>query len=147
MFRRALKKMEIQNCNMWEYQEAIEVVHEKLEKDPEKFDSMYEVLAAIMLVQNHVYAKMQYQIGKYTIDFLLPEIGVALEIDGDRHKYQKVYDYNRDVDIRHALGPGWDVIRINTDFLEYRARDLVNEINKRIEENENYVNKWRTKPY
>ena len=144
MYKRALWRLEMQNTNMYEYKEAAEVVKAKLEENPDKFDSSYEIIAAIVLVKNRIYTKTQYKIGRYQVDFLLPDLGVVLEIDGDRHEHRKIEDNNRDIDIRHALGPGWDIIRIDTKYLDRQAVKLPEAINAVIEHRETAVNKWRS---
>jgi very-short-patch-repair endonuclease len=133
MVRKALNILEDQNTNMYAYKEAIDVVREHVEKHPDKFDSSYEVLAAIVLVQNRIYSKMQYKIGKYQVDFLLPELCVVLEIDGERHKYHKGHDSTRDKYINQQLGPGWDVIRIKTENLDTNAKELPKAIKRIID--------------
>lgn len=145
MLRTALLTMERQNIRMYDYQEAIEVVTDKLESNPDKFDSSYEIIAAIILVKNKIYSKLQYKILNYQVDFYIPDIGVILEIDGERHKYKKIYDNNRDIDIRRALGEGWDVIHIKAEYLDKAAEKLPEAIHKVIEYRENYSNKWRQK--
>lgn len=118
MFKKACDILENQDTKMYEYKDSIEVVRDFLTNNPDKFDSSYEVLAAIVLVQNHIHSKMQYRIGNYQVDFLLDELGIVLEIDGDRHKYNKKYDSKRDEFIKKELGYGWDIIRIKTDYLD-----------------------------
>lgn len=143
MYKKALHILEMQNVKMYDYKEAAEVVREKLEKEPDKFDSSYEVITAIVLVKNRIYSKPQYKIGRYQVDFLLPEIGVVLEIDGDRHRYNKVRDNNREIDIRNALGPGWDIIRIKTTWIDKKAEAIPEAINKAIDYRQNVISKWR----
>ena len=143
MYKKALHILELQNVKMYDIKEAAEVVKAKVESDPDKFDSSYEVLTAIVLVYNHIYSKLQYKIGKYQVDFLLPEIGVVLEIDGDRHRYNKVRDNNREIDIRNALGPGWDIVRIKTSWLDRKAMAIPEAIEAAINYRQNYNNKWR----
>ena len=145
MYKKALHILEMQNINMYDFQEAAEVVKEYQENNPDKFDSSYEVLTAIILVKNRIYSKAQYKIGRYQVDFLLPDIGVVLEIDGERHRHKKLYDNNRDIDIRNALGPGWDIIRLKTTYLDKQAVKIPEAINAVIEYRENLpANKWRT---
>ena len=143
MFLKACNILEKQNTNMYEYKEAIEVVRDKVEACPDKFDSSYEVLAAIVLVQNRIYSKMQYKIGPYQIDFLLPEMFVVLEIDGERHKHKKEHETKRDIYIQNALGEGWDIIRIPTDYLDKDAKKLPEAINKVIEYRQTGKVNWR----
>lgn len=143
MFRKAVKILESQNTNMYEYKEAIEVVRDFIEDNVDKFDSSYEVLTAIVLVQNRIYSKMQYKVGKYQVDFLLPDLMVVLEIDGERHKHKKEYDSVRDKFIKQELGPHWEVIRITTDNLDKNAKKIPEAIDKVLEYREtNHIN-WR----
>ncbi len=143
MFRKACDILEKQGTNMYEYKEAIEVVSDKVEECPDKFDSSYEVLAAIVLVQNRIYSKMQYKIGPYQIDFLLPEMLVVLEIDGERHRHKKEHDTKRDIYIQNSLGEGWDIIRISTDYLDRDAKKLPEAIHKVIDYRQTGKVNWR----
>lgn len=143
MFRKAVKLLEAQDTDMYEYQEAIEVVSDFIEDNVDKFDSSYEVLTAIVLVQNRIYSKMQYKVGKYQVDFLLPDMFVVLEIDGERHKHKKDYDSVRDKEIKKTLGPHWEIIRIPTDRLDKDAKKIPEAIEKVLEYREtNHIN-WR----
>lgn len=143
MFRKAVKLLEDQHTDMYEYKEAIEVVRDFLEDNPDKFDSSYEVLTAIVLVQNRIHAKMQYKVGKYQVDFLLPDKFVVLEIDGERHKHKKCYDSVRDQEIKKLLGSQWEIIRIPTDRLDTDAKKIPKAIDKVLEYREtNHIN-WR----
>lgn len=143
MFRKAVSILENQHTDMYEYQEAIEVVRDFIEDNVDKFDSSYEVLTAIVLVHNHIYSKMQYKVGKYQVDFLLPDLLVVLEIDGERHRYKKDYDSARDKAIKKELGPHWEIIRIPTEHLDKNAKKLPEAINRVLEYREtNHIN-WR----
>lgn len=143
MFRKACELLEKQNTNMYEYKDAIDVVKEKVESCPDKFDSSYEVLTAIILVQNRIYSKMQYKVGRYQVDFLLEELGIVLEIDGERHNHRKDYDNKRDKAIKEQLGLGWEIIRIKTDYLDMNAKMLPKAIDKVVQYREtNHIN-WR----
>lgn len=143
MFRKACDLLENQNTNMYEYREAIDVVHDFLEDNVDKFDSSYEVLTAIILVHNRIYSKMQYKVGRYQVDFLLPDLLVVLEIDGERHKHKKEYDSVRDKAIKKQLGEHWEIIRIPTEHLDKNAKKIPEAINKVLEYREtNHIN-WR----
>lgn len=143
MFNKACYLLEKQEVPMYEYKDAIDVVKEAIIKNPDKFDSSYEMIAAIVLVHNHIYSKMQYKIGNYQVDFLLPEIGVVLEIDGERHKYNKGRDRKRDDFIKNELGAGWDIIRIQTTYLDQQAVKLVQAIERVIDYRETGKVPWR----
>lgn len=133
MFRRACDLLEAQDTDMYSYKEAIEVVGDYIEKNPDKIDSAYEALTAIILVQNRIYSKMQYKVGKYQVDFLLPEMMIVLEIDGERHKHRKNYDSERDKEIKWQLGPAWEIVRIQTENLDKNAKALPTALQKVLE--------------
>lgn len=144
MFRKAVKLLEDQYTDMYEFKEAIEVVRDFMEDNVDKFDSSYEVLTAIVLVQNRIYSKMQYKVGPYQVDFLLPDLLVVLEIDGERHKHRKEYDSVRDKFIKKELGPHWEIIRIPTEHLDKNAKKIPEAIDKVLKYREtNHIN-WRT---
>ena len=143
MFIKACNMLEHQRTKMYEYKPAIDVVDDFIIEHPDKFDSSYEVLAAIVLVHNHIYSKMQYKIGRYQVDFLLPELLVVLEIDGERHRHKKTYDSARDIYIQGALGEGWDIIRIPTDYLDKDAKKLPEAIYKVIDYRQTGKVNWR----
>ena len=128
MFRNGLRLLEKQGVDMYDYREAIDVVEEHIKEYPDKYDSSYEVVAAIVLVKNRIRAKMQFKIGKYQVDFLLPELYVVLEIDGAWHKQHKRHDRNRDAYIREQLGQAWEIIRIKTKYLDMNAKHLPDAI-------------------
>lgn len=129
MFLRACEILENQHTNMYAYREAIDAVEEHITENPDKYDSAYEVLTAIILIHNRIHVKMQHKVGRYQVDFILPDMLVALEIDGDRHAQRKVYDSRRDRIIQAELGPHWQIIRINTDYLDQNAKALPKAIN------------------
>lgn len=128
MFERAVRILEKQNVDMYEYQEAVNAVEEYVAENPSKFDSADEMIAAIILIQNEVYCKIQYKILEYTVDFCLPDLKVILEIDGDRHGNRREYDNLRDSAIKRHLGTDWEIVRIKTEFLEMKAEKLYEAI-------------------
>lgn len=130
MFENAISTLEGQNLNIYDYREAIDAVHEYMINNPDKFDSSYEIIAAIILIFNKVPCKPQYAVGRYHVDFLLPDEYVVLEIDGERHKHKKYYDSKRDKEIKAELGEFWEIVRIDTDLLKQNAKELVKAIRK-----------------
>ena len=130
MFENAIETLEGQSINIYDYREAIDAVHDYIRSNPDKFDSSYEVIAAIILIHNKVQCKPQAAIGRYRVDFMLPDEYVILEIDGERHKNNKYRDSERDRAIKEELGEFWEIIRIDTDLLKTNAKELVRAIRK-----------------
>lgn len=130
MFERAVDLLEHQNLDLYKFREAIKAVEDYAAEQPDKFDSAYEMIAAIMLIQNRVRCKPQYKVGKYQVDFLLLDEYIVLEIDGERHKHRKDYDSERDKAIKAELGEEWEIIRIKTDYIDKHADRLVEAVRR-----------------
>ena len=128
MFERAMELMEKQECDMSEYRNSAVRVQKYLYANFDKFDSADELIAAIVLLHEGLPIKMQHKIGKYQIDILIPEKKIALEIDGERHKHKRDFDSWRDIEIKQALGEGWEVVRIGTDHIEKNCGKLITAI-------------------
>ena len=130
MFENAIETLEGQNMNIYDYKAAIDKAHKYVEKNLDKFDSSYEIIAAIILIHNGVKFEPQASVGRYRVDFLLPEELVVLEIDGERHKNRKCYDSERDKFIHEQLGEDYEIIRIETELLQKNAKELVRAFRK-----------------
>ena len=128
MFETALDKLEHQEIIFEKYREAIKTVEEYNLENLSKFDSSYEIIAAIILIHNRFRIRPQQKVGKYQVDFLLPDDHIVLEIDGDRHKGRKKFDSERDLEIKQILGGDWDIIRIPTEHLDKHADRLIDAI-------------------
>ena len=82
MFERALDTMERQKIDFYKYEEAIKTIEEYNVENDKKFDSSHEIMAAIILIQNHYHIKPQAKVGRYQVDFLLPEDKIVLRRGG-----------------------------------------------------------------
>lgn len=127
MFERAMELMENQGCDMYKYRNAAIVAQKYLYSNLDKFDSADEIVAAIVLIKNGFQIKTQSKIGRYQVDILIPQMKVALEIDGIMHKF-RLCESERDRFIESQLGPDWDVLRIGADHIEKRADKLIDAI-------------------
>lgn len=124
-YERAIGILETQKIDIYEYEEAMKAVKEFAEENPDKFDSSYEMIAAIILINEGVSIKLQQKVGKYRADFYLSDFKCILEIDGERHEGKLLEDSNRDIKIRQILGAEWEVVRIPTGYLEQNAKMLL----------------------
>lgn len=125
MLERAVKILEKQDLNIYNYKDIIDDMSAYIEENPDKFDSSHEMIAAIILVDNCVKAKMQYKLDRYKLDFYIPDYKIVLEIDGDMHKNNLYRDNQRDIRVRELLGHDWETVRIGTKYLEQNAKALV----------------------
>lgn len=140
MMENALDKLEHQCISFIDYEEAIKAVEEYNLEHLDKFDSSYEIIAAIIFIHNHVRIKPQHKIGYYQIDFYLPDYNMAVEIDGDRHT--KAKDNERDEKLKKAC-PGLSIIHIPTVNIDDNAAKLIKAINAIIRYRRDNI--WSTK--
>ena len=128
MFERALELLETQGCEMAKIRNSAIMTQKYLYTHIDKFDSADEIIAAIILISRGVKIQPQAKVGKYQVDFLLPDLEVVLEVDGYMHKTRKKYDSLRDAEIRQELGEEWEVVRISTKVLETNAIKIIEAI-------------------
>lgn len=128
MYDRALRILEKQRAKMFLYQEAAEVVLERIKEDPEAFDSAHEMVALMELLRNRVKVKLHPEVKRYKPDMLLPTEKVVLEIDGYMHEFHKIEDYKRDIEMRVILGAEWEVVRIPTKYIEQNVSALLTAV-------------------
>ncbi|MBT3273405.1 MAG: DUF559 domain-containing protein [Spirochaetales bacterium] len=108
------------------YDDAIRLVKQNINKRG-WYQSTEEIMVALELIRRGVTAHHQVRIFEYCVDFILPEMKVALEIDGkiyhgkDKLEYQSI----RDEAIIYKLGEGWEMIRISTDNINKNVTKLI----------------------
>lgn len=144
LYERALDSMERQKIDFYEYEDAIKTIGEYNEENDGKFDSSYEIMAAIVLIQNHYHIKPQAKIQRYQVDFMLPDDKLILEIDGERHNSKKGYDSVRDEKIRNELGKDWEIIRIPTELIDQNVTKLPKAIEKVLDYRDTKKINWRS---
>ncbi len=112
------------------YKDAIRLVEGNLNRTG-WYQSTEEIMVALELIRRGVKASHQVKILDYSVDFILPDMKVSLEIDGkiyhgkDRQKYESL----RDEVITNKLGEGWEMIRISTDNINKNVTKLIPGIN------------------
>lgn len=128
MFRSALENLEKQELDMYKFRGAIRKTLKYVEEHPDKFDSSYEMMAAIILIYNGVRCSFQYRVLNYQCDICIPDWNVIIEIDGERHSGRRDEDNVRDKKIIAKLGEDWNIIRIKTELLDMKAENLIKAI-------------------
>jgi very-short-patch-repair endonuclease len=74
----------------------------------------------------HIYP--QHPVGKYRLDFAIPDKRVAIELDGHEYhktKYQRTHDAKRD---RWLYGQGWHVLRFTGTEIHQDLDRCIDEI-------------------
>ena len=124
-FKEAVKRIS-KVTDISRYETAIMTVKKSLDKKG-WFQSTEEIMVAIELVKRGYKVHHQVKIYEYSVDFVIPELKVALEIDGRvfHGKDKKARESIRDEVIREKLGDGWELIRIDTDNINTNITKLI----------------------
>lgn len=142
---RIIERQQTISLIMDNYYDAYQIVSEFFISDSKKFDSAHEVATCIELLRNKIKVKAQYAIGRKKVDFLLPDLKVALEIDGGMHRFKVGKDSQRDTFILNELNKnekGWEIIRIPTSLVEKDVTKLVPTIKILYKEKQNLRRKY-----
>ena len=124
MFERAMREMEKACADMTRFKKYAIAVMNHSRDNPELYLSSDEMIAAVVLLEAGYDIKMNYKVGKYKVDIMIPELNVCFEVDGELHKHKKAEDGKRDVEIRHILGKEWEVIRIPVKYIESQPEKI-----------------------
>lgn len=124
MFERAMRIMERAKADMTKYKRYANAVMKHSRENPEKYRSAEEMISAVILLAEGYNIEMNYGVGHYRVDILIPELHTCFEIDGERHKTKAAHDGKRDVEIRSKLGSAWEVIRIPCKYIDEQPEKL-----------------------
>lgn len=91
------------------------------------YQSTEEIMTALELKRRNIDMYPQYEVGPYHVDFLLPSMKVALEIDGRifHNKDRAFAQELRDDAIKNILGADWEVVHISTDCINQNVTRLL----------------------
>jgi len=115
--------------------EGEEIISKLLNRDPairheftpNTFDSPLEqMFYELAFLDIHIYP--QHKVGKYSLDFAIPEKMIAIELDGHEYhktKYQRTHDAQRD---RWLYGQGWHVLRFTGTEIYKNLDKCISEI-------------------
>lgn len=124
-FNEAIKRIS-KHTDIRDYEKSIRSVEKSLDH-PGWFQSTEEIMTSIELIHCGYKVHHQVRIYDYAVDFVLPELKVALEIDSPIYhaKNKQEYQAMRDEVISNKLGDGWQVIRISTDNINANITRLI----------------------
>lgn len=109
------------------YESAIATARKMIDDGGHIFDSTEEIEVALVLLAEGINFRHQVRFGKrYVADFVLDDMKVVLEIDGDifHGESRKAKQQIRDDLIIAALGPEWEIVRIKTSALNQNVTKL-----------------------
>ena len=123
------------------YENAISAARQMIDDGGHIFDSTEEIETAIILLAEGINFRHQVRFGKrYIADFVLDDLKVVLEIDGDIfHGESKLEKQQiRDDLIIAALGQEWEIVRIKTSALNQNITKLPKALKAVLKKREMY---------
>lgn len=108
------------------YKNEYELIKKKIEAG-EKFDSKEEIVVALQLEKEKIKHTAHYKVGAYTVDFLLADMKVALEIDGSLYHSDESKEFFRERAIIKGLGEDWDIVRVSADLIPRYITEGISE--------------------
>lgn len=125
-FNKAVANIEKQVKNFQAYEKAINIAKTRAEK----YGSIPEAMVAIELLKNKHKIIPQQKIGKYRVDFALPDIKMVVEVDGIIFHRRTERKEDREYAIQLALGFDWKIIHIPAELAAKRITMLEKAIQK-----------------
>ena len=116
-FDNAVKEIAKQVPDIGEYARAIKIAESRCEK----FGSIPEAMVAIELVRLGYKIIPQQKLGKYHVDFLMPDEKIVIEVDGELYHREKT---PRIGEIQIMLGLDWKIINIPAELIRKNIQKL-----------------------
>jgi very-short-patch-repair endonuclease len=82
----------------------------------------------------------QIIIGRYIVDFFIPELGLVIEIDGKSHDLKYDYDVERE---NYLKSLSMEIIRINDREIKNNLDNCVEFLKQKVKEREQYLRQRR----
>ena len=110
------------------YDEAVEKVRKGFYRK-NHYQSTEEIMVALELLRKGFTIYHQFEVDSYRVDFLIPQLSVVLEVDGEIYhrsdSMSRARAEMRDCIIEEHLGEGYKVIHIPTRYINRNVRKLV----------------------
>lgn len=91
------------------------LVRKRVMNGIDKFSSLQEAMVAIQLEKQNIKYESQKEINGKTVDFLLPELKIILEIDGELYHTDENQEFLRDRQIMRGIGEKYEIVHIEAD--------------------------------
>ena len=93
----------------------VKPVKERVMNGIDNFSSMPEVVVAIQMERIGLKYETQKDIAGKKADFVIPEIKIILEIDGELYHTDEDKSFLRDRQIMAVVGEEWEIVHIHTE--------------------------------
>lgn len=96
------------------------------------FKSSEEICFALQLEREKIRYFSNYKIGKYAVDFFLPDMRKIIEIDSELYHKNKNKDFIRERSIMLMVGEEYEIVRFQTtaipNYITNELKDIINFI-------------------
>lgn len=99
----------------------------------ERYGSVPEVIVAIELLRQGNKITPQQRVGKYTVDFAIPDKKMVIEVDGRIYHADLQKEGYRDFVIKNSLGVGWKIVHIPSEYVTKDLNKIANFLKKVVE--------------
>lgn len=123
-FNVAVENIKKQVKDFGKYEKAIGIAKSRLER----YGSIPEAMVAIELIKNHHRIIPQQKVGKYKVDFALPDIKKVIEVDGELY-HRNNHNSDREGTIQLSLGFDWKILHIPAELIAKDITKLQRAIN------------------
>ena len=126
-YRSAVEAIEKQVGSLEGYEKAVDICR----KATYKYGSIPEAMLAIELIRKGYRIIPQQKVGKYRVDFALPNEKLIIEVDGSIYHTNKQKELEREASINYAIGLDWHFIHIPAESISKDVRKVVRLLKKR----------------
>ena len=126
-YRSAVEAIEKQVGSLKGYEKAVDICR----KATYKYGSIPEAMLAIELIRKGYRIIPQQKVGKYRVDFALPNEKLIIEVDGSIYHTNKQKELEREASINYAIGLDWHFIHIPAESISKDVRKVVRLLKKR----------------
>ena len=127
-FNQALDELQAQVKDFSEYEKAITIAR----RGTERYGSIPEVLVAIELLRLGYKFIPQQKVGRYRVDFYIPDDKFVIEVDGSVY-HRNVTKGDREATIQFSLGLDVKIIHIPAELIRKDIRKLGKYIEKSLQ--------------
>lgn len=124
-FNKALDEIQAQVKNFSEYEEAVKVARKAIDK----YGSVPEAMVAVELLRLKYKIIPQQKVGKYKVDFYVPEDKFVVEVDGELFHRDNRHP-NREATVQLSLGLDVKIIHVPAELIRKDIRKLGECIDK-----------------
>lgn len=134
-FNQALDKIQSQVKNFSKYENAIRVAR----TCQDKYGSIPEAMVAVELLRHGYFIIPQQKVGRYRVDFYLPDDKLVIEVDGGTFHHNGI-NGKREATLQFSLGLDVTIIHVPAEWISKnitKLRSVIKAQTKRAEKNRN----------